>query len=79
MTILFYILIFFFGVILGTFVGVYILPRLKRYSGVLEVTVDEAEDKLLYSIVLFGDPEDLQYENEVLFKVDNFGGEAYRE
>lgn len=62
-----YILVFYFGIIIGFFFRRWLDNRTAD-SGVIVVTHDEG--KLLYSIELNDNPEELQYMEQVKFKVD---------
>ncbi len=63
MEILFALLIFSLGIIVGFLFRWWLI----RYSGV--ILVDKTTDKIVYSIVLDDDPEDLQFKKGVAFKV----------
>jgi hypothetical protein len=54
------------GVLFGYIVRVFLAHRMRR-SGTILVT--KTEDKKIFSLVLDGDPEDLENQDEVMFKV----------
>lgn len=58
--------VFIAGFILG-YVVRFGLSRAKKYAGVLRVTKEE--DKRVYSLEIVGDPSDLEFEDEIVFKV----------
>jgi hypothetical protein len=70
MDIFLYVLLFWSGAIVGIFLSWWVLARLKSYSGVIIARPDVIENKVMYSLVLFSDPNNLIFEKEVLFKVD---------
>jgi hypothetical protein len=71
MLILYGILIFWFGLIIGFLL---LRARLyidrKNYSGTIYITHDELQEKTLYSLELADYPETLEFKKEVVFKVD---------
>lgn len=76
MLILFAILIFNFGILIGLLLKSW-LAKEKAYSGTIIVSKDEG--KLIYSLELNDNPEKLQYNDEVLFKIDSSGVDLSRE
>jgi hypothetical protein len=59
--------VFFLGMLVGYLVRV-LVARSIGYSGVINVT--KTADKTLYLLELSGEPEELENEREVLFKVN---------
>lgn len=70
MDIAIYLLLTWSGIIVGFLLCWWIAPWLRSYSGVIIAKPDMIEDKVIYSLILFKDPEALIYEKEVLFRVD---------
>ncbi len=68
MEILIYVLIAFAAGTAGFLVRGWFSHKIKNYSGTISVNKDE--DKIVYSLELYGDPEELQFKNEVVFKVN---------
>lgn len=69
MLILYGIIIFWFGLIVG-----FLLMRWRlhhHYSGTIYITHDELQEKTLYSLELADYPETLEFKKEVVFKVDS--------
>ncbi len=60
------IIIFNVGILTGYFFRMYILHH-SDYDGV--VMIEKDMDKILYSLELFVDPEEIQYKNELILKV----------
>ena len=67
MQILLYVLIFYFGLVCGILIRMW-LSYVHRYTGTILVSKDG--DKIVYSLVLEDDPENLQFQEEAVFKVD---------
>jgi hypothetical protein len=65
-----YILLFWAGAVSGIFLGWWTGNRLRSYSGVIIAVPNEEEGKIIYSLILFDNPENLIFEKEVLFRVD---------
>jgi hypothetical protein len=70
MTVVIYVVLFWAGALLGFFLSWWMMSKLKSYSGVIIAIPDEVEDKIVYSLILFNNPENLIYQKEVLFRVD---------
>ena len=66
MAVIFVLGVFVFGTFVGYLCRVF-LEKHKAYSGVINVT--RTPEKTLYLLELSGEPEDLENETEVLFKV----------
>lgn len=66
MAVIFVLGVFAFGVFAG-YVSRVFLEKHKAYSGVINVT--RTPEKTLYLLELSGEPEDLENETEVVFKV----------
>lgn len=64
--ILFGFLIFSFGMVVGYFLGWWVNNE-RSYGGFIVVTKEEG--KTLYSLELLNDPEELQFEDRILFKI----------
>lgn len=62
--------IFIFGILLGTIVTLLVVQVLKKYDGIIKIILDEEQEKTIYSLELFDDPESLMTEKKVLFRVD---------
>lgn len=60
------IIIFWLGVIIG-FVLHMLMRRLHNYDGVINIT--RTENKLIYSLILDENPENLEFMDEVIFRV----------
>jgi hypothetical protein len=69
---LIYVVIFSVGVIIGFLVNSYLKARFFDYntSGTILVSTDPLGEKLIYSLVLDEDPEQLRFKELVIFKVD---------
>lgn len=63
-----YVLIAIIAFNLGFVAGSWFKHRLISYAGT--ILVSKSEDKIVYSLELVGNPEELQFEDEVMFKVD---------
>lgn len=70
MDILTYIGIFCIGTLFGIVLSLLVIQILRKYSGVIRIIFHEREEKVVYSLELFGDPESLMDQKEVRFKVD---------
>jgi hypothetical protein len=70
MDILTYIGIFCFGTLFGVILTLGAILILKRYVGIIEIVFNEEEEKVLYSLELFDDPESLMTQKEVRFKIN---------
>lgn len=68
MLILFAFLILYLGMFMG-FCLRWWLEKDKSYGGTIVVSKDK--DKLIYSLELIDDPEKLQYNDRILFKIDS--------
>lgn len=77
--ILVYIVGILFAFSLGFVLGTIYINKIKRYAGTIVVTYDEDLERLLYSMELDTDPNDLQYEHEVTFRIDASGNSPDRE
>lgn len=66
MEILYYFLFLSGGSIIGMFLGIW-LTRIKIYGG--SIIVKNEEEKIVYTLVLRDDPEQLQYMDKVIFKI----------
>lgn len=64
-----YIGIFCAGTLFGIVLSLLVMKIRKKYTGIIQVTLNEEEEKILYSLELFDDPTDLMLEKEVRFKV----------
>lgn len=53
---------------MGVLVDRILIKRFKKYAGVLEINKDESE-KELYSLILEDDPQTLETQKEIAFKV----------
>jgi hypothetical protein len=62
------IVIFWIGILLGVFADRIILKTFKKYAGTLVVDRDEI-GKIMYSLILEDDPQKLETEKEIIFKV----------
>lgn len=67
MGILWYILVFSFGVWIGFLLRAWIAWR-EQYSGTIHIT--HSEQKTLYSLELDEYPESIEFKKQVVFKVD---------
>ena len=67
MEFLVYGIIYFAGLCVG-YVLRLVLDKFKHYSGTIEVT--KTEGKTLYSLVLSDYPEKLEFQKEVLFRIE---------
>ena len=63
---LYMILAFATGLIMGLVVH-FLLDRLTEYSGVM--LIDKSEERTTYSLELHDDPVNLEYKQEIIFKV----------
>lgn len=79
MQILVYLLIGIFAFCLGVIFWGMFLNRFRHYAGTIVVSYDEELEKLLYSLELETDPDALQYETEVIFRIDASGKSRNRE
>jgi hypothetical protein len=70
MSILYGIIIFWIGLIVGFMLLRWKLYRERDYSGVIHVTHDELTEKTVYSLELDDYPERLEFKKVVVFKVD---------
>lgn len=68
MQIAIYLLIFWIGITFGAIIWGFLRGRLGSYDGTIFVVKED--DKLLYSIELAVNPEQIQYEAEILLKVE---------
>jgi hypothetical protein len=59
------------GMIVGFVLRKWLIDQ-KSHSGVIYITRDE--DKILYSLELKENPEELVFMDEVIFKIDTSGG-----
>lgn len=68
---MYYLVIFFiflFGSMIGYGVRLWIESE-TAYGGV--ILVQKQDEKLVYTLEIFDDPEQLQYEEQILFRVDS--------
>lgn len=66
MEILYYFLFIFFGTLIGMILGRWLVKE-KVYGG--SIIVKKESGKIVYTLVLRNDPEQLQFMDRVLFKV----------
>lgn len=67
MGILWYILVFSFGMLTGFSLRAWIAHR-EQYSGTIHIT--HSEEKTLYSLELNEYPETIEFKKQIVFKVD---------
>lgn len=79
MQILIYIGIFWLGVTVGVFLAAFLFHRFRTYSGTIIVDTDDFTEKTVYSLVLDDYPEKLEFQKEVVFKVDSSHRNSDRE
>jgi hypothetical protein len=79
MSILWGIVIFWTGVIVGVMLWAWLMNQFRKYSGTLVVSKDELRDKTVYSLVLDEYPEKLAFEKVVIFRVDSSEAKSDRE
>lgn len=64
-----YIYTFGLGLFLGIVITVCIVLWRKNFVGIIQITFNEEEEKVLYSLELYDDPESLMTEKEARFRV----------
>lgn len=64
-----YAAIFFAGFVVGSIVTFLLRDRIARYAGAIQVSSDDP-DKTVYSLVLYGLPEELMHKKSVRFKIE---------
>lgn len=67
MGILWFMLVFSFGVLMGFSLRAWIAYR-EQYSGTIHIT--HSEEKTLYSLELNEYPESIEFKKQIVFKVD---------
>lgn len=72
----YYILVFYFGVAGGFFLKVW-LNKKKAFGGT--IYVKEAPDKTVYTLEVTNDPENLKYQDQILFKIAPYEESLNRE
>jgi hypothetical protein len=71
MDIVIYAVLFWSGTLIGYLGRVYLEKRFKDYSGTIVVDTDDLTEKTVYSLVLDDYPEKLEFQKEVVFKIDS--------
>lgn len=71
MNILIWIIIFWIGATAGFLLRSWMTRKFVNYGGV--IVVIEEDDKLIYSLELFVEPETIRTNDDILFKVDASG------
>jgi hypothetical protein len=79
MSILWGIVIFWTGIIVGVMLWAWLMNQFRKYSGTLVVSKDELRDTTVYSLVLDEYPEKLAFEKVVIFRVDSSEAKSNRE
>lgn len=72
-------IIFWGAACIGAAVGFWLSRRLTSYHGIVVAKLNEAEEKVTYSLVLFEDPSTIIFEKELRFRVTTSEEEANRE
>lgn len=70
MDIFIYFLLVLLSFSLGIIFSSIYYKKVKSYVGTIVVNYDEESEKLIYSLELDGEAENLQYEDEVTFRVE---------
>lgn len=78
MEIMAYLFIFSAGALIGYLGRVWMDHRFKDYSGTIVVDTDDLTHKTVYSLVLDDYPEKLEFQKEVVFKIDKSGQSSNR-
>jgi hypothetical protein len=68
--ILWYILVFYLGMLAGFLLKAWMNYKFRDYSGTIYVNRDEVREKTVYSLELNEYPEELVFKKVVIFKVD---------
>lgn len=71
MGILFFVLVFWAGALVGFLAKAWMNAKFRDYSGTIYVNRDEVREKTVYSLVLDEYPEELVFKKVVVFKVDS--------
>ena len=71
MNILAYVIIFWIGLLFGFLIDRWIMRAFKNYGGTIVVNTDELEEKTVYSLILDDYPERLEFQKEVVFRIDS--------
>lgn len=79
MTIVLYVIIFWFGCLTGVILWGWMSKRFRDYSGTIVVETDEREGRTLYSLILDEYPDKLEFKKEVIFRVDTSEQSSDRE
>jgi hypothetical protein len=65
--ILIWVLIFWFGMLVGFLLKSFLMLRFMEYSGVM--LINKEEGKILYSLILEDYPDKLEFKKHILFRV----------
>jgi hypothetical protein len=68
MAIIIYIVIFYFGLMAGYILRSYVSKRFLDYTGTIVVT--KKEEKTVYTLVLDDYPEKIEFQKQVVFRVE---------
>ena len=68
MAIVIYVVIFYFGLMAGYLLRVYVSRMSRNYTGTIVVT--KKEEKTVYSLVLDDYPDKIEVQKQVIFRVE---------